>query len=187
MVAKNTIKPNSTAEVINKALAEPFESYSDYLFNDRAIPIQIKHQDAARLDPVTTTTALKFGWSWNIPLQSRIGTGYVYSSRFASEEDAVDEFRGYLGDSAKGATPRILKMRVGRTHRSWVKNCVAVGLSSGFIEPLESTAIMTVELTVRWLLSTLPTTDFEQPPIDQFNRRIGVLYEEVREIGRAHV
>ena len=172
--------------LINKAMGEPFESYSDYLFNDRAIPIQVQHEDPQKLVPVTTCTALDSGWSWNIPLQSRIGTGYVFSSAFATDEAALAEFLAYLGDQGKGANPRVLKMRVGRTRRSWVKNCVAIGLSSGFIEPLESTAIMTVEIMSRLLLHTLPTTDFEAPLIDHFNARIGGLYEEVRDFLGLH-
>jgi tryptophan halogenase len=172
--------------LINKTLKEPFESYSDYLLNDRAIPIQIKHDDAQALKPVTTCTALKAGWSWNIPLQSRVGTGYVFSSAFTSEDAALDEFREYLGEQARDANPRVLKMRVGRTRRSWVKNCIAIGLSSGFIEPLESTAIMSVELMARWVLHTLPTTDFEEPLIEQFNTRIRDLYEEVRDFLSIH-
>lgn len=172
--------------LINQAMGEPFDSYSDYLFNDRAIAIQIKHTDRNKFRSMTTSTALKSGWSWNIPLRSRIGTGYVFSSAFASEEDALSEFQEYLGDQAKDASPRILKMRVGRTRRSWVKNCVAIGLSSGFVEPLESTAIMSVELMARWLLKTLPTTNFEEPVIDQFNTLTSGLYEEIRDFLGLH-
>lgn len=77
-------------------------------------------------------------------------------------------------------------MRIGHTRRSWVKNCVAIGLSSGFIEPLESTAIMSVELQVRWLLYDLPTTDFEQPLLDHFNGATQRLYEEIRDFLGMH-
>jgi tryptophan halogenase len=172
--------------LINQAMGEPFESYADYLLNDRAMPIQIPHEDARQLNPVTTTTALGAGWAWNIPLQTRIGTCYVFSSAFASEEAALAEFRAHVGKRAGSAAPRVLKMRVGRTRRSWVKNCVAMGLSSGFVEPLESTAIMTVEMMSRWLLHSLPTTDFEQPLIDQFNTRVAGLYDEVRDFLGLH-
>lgn len=172
--------------LINETMGEPFESYADYLFNDRAIPIQIKHPDPDKLEPMTTSTALSAGWSWHIPLQSRIGTGYVFSSRFKSEDEAIDEFRAYLGPAADGANPRVIKMRVGRNRRSWVKNCVAIGLSSGFVEPLESTAIMSVELQARWLLLHMPTADFEQPLIDQFNNVTARLYDEVRDFLGIH-
>jgi glycine/D-amino acid oxidase-like deaminating enzyme len=167
--------------LINQALGEPFESYSDYLLNDRAIPVPIAHDNAQKIESVTTSTALEAGWSWRIPLHSRVGTGYVYSSAFKSDDEALEEYRRFLGSRANGADPRVIKMRVGRTRRSWVNNCVAMGLSSGFVEPLESTAIMSVELQTRWLLYYLPTTDFEAPLRDQFNNVCERLYDEIRD------
>ncbi|MEE8439315.1 MAG: tryptophan 7-halogenase [Micropepsaceae bacterium] len=128
---------------------------------------------------MTTSTAMEAGWAWNIPLQTRVGTGYVFSSAFKKDDDAVEEFQEFLGPIGRKTEPRILKMRIGHTRRSWVKNCVAIGLSSGFIEPLESTAIMSVELQIRWLLYDLPTTDFEQPLLDHFNGATQRLYEEI--------
>jgi hypothetical protein len=171
---------------INELLGEPFESFSDYLFNDRAIPIQIQHTDSAKINSVTTSTALEAGWSWHIPLQNRIGTGYVYSSKFKSDDEALSEFRQHLNGAAPLTEPRVLKMRVGRCRRSFVKNCVAMGLSSGFIEPLESTAIMSVELQARWLLNVFPSTDFEEPLVEQFNRATGQLYDEIRDFLGLH-
>ena len=167
--------------IINQALKEPFESYSDYLLNDRAIPIQVPHDDPQKIESVTRSTALEAGWSWRIPLHSRVGTGYVFSSKFKTEDQAFDEFARYLNGRANGVEPRVIKMRVGRTRRSWVNNCVAIGLSSGFLEPLESTAIMSVELQARWLLYYLPTTDFEEPLRDQFNNASERLYDEIRD------
>jgi tryptophan halogenase len=167
--------------LINKALSEPFESFSDYLPNDRAIPIQLPHDDPSKISSATNSTALEAGWSWRIPLSSRVGTGYVYSSAFKSDDQAVDEFKRFLGGKADKADPRVIKMRVGRSKRSWVKNCVAIGLSSGFLEPLESTAIMSVELQARWLLYYFPTTDFEEPLRDHYNNSCERLYEEIRD------
>ena len=174
------------ALLISGALKEPFESFSDYLLNDRAIPIQIKHRDPARLEPVTTSTALEAGWSWNIPLRSRIGAGYVFCSAFKSDDDAKKEFLDHLGPVAQGMDPHVIKMRVGRMRRSWVKNCVAVGLASGFLEPLESTAIMTIELQARWLLNVMPSTDFEEPLIREYNSLCESLYGEVRDFLGIH-
>jgi len=167
--------------IINQALKEPFESYSDYLLNDRAIPIQVPHDDPQKMESTTRSTALEAGWSWRIPLHSRVGTGYVFSSKFKSDDEALDEFKTYLKGRANGADPRVIKMRVGRTRRSWVNNCVAIGLSSGFLEPLESTAIMSAELQARWLLYYLPTSDFEEPLRDQFNNASERLYDEIRD------
>ncbi len=132
--------------LINEAMKEPFVSYSDYLINDRAIPIQVDHDEPKTLNPMTTSTAMEAGWAWNIPLQTRVGTGYVFSSAFKKDDEAIEEFQKFLGPVGKKTEPRVLKMRIGHTRNSWVKNCVAIGLSSGFIEPLESTAIMSVEL-----------------------------------------
>jgi tryptophan halogenase len=167
--------------IINQALKEPFESFSDYLLNDRAIPIQIPHDDPQKIESVTRSTALEAGWSWRIPLHSRVGTGYVFSSRFKSEDQAFDELRAHLNGRGDKAEKRVIKMRVGRSRRSWVNNCIAIGLSSGFLEPLESTAIMSVELQARWLLYYLPTSDFEPPLRDQFNNACERLYDEIRD------
>jgi hypothetical protein len=172
--------------IINQALEEPFESFSDYLLNDCAIPIQIPHEDPQTIESVTRSTALEAGWSWRIPLHSRVGTGYVFSSAFKSEDQALDEFKRYLKGRGDGADPRVIKMRVGRSRRSWVNNCVAMGLSSGFLEPLESTAIMSVELQARWLLYCMPTTDFEEPLRDQFNNACERLYDEIRDFLGIH-
>jgi hypothetical protein len=171
---------------INEILKEPFVSFGDYLLNDRAIPIQIRHTDSSKINSMTTSTALDAGWAWHIPLQSRIGTGYVYSSRFKSDDEALSELRQHLNGAEVLTEPRVIKMRVGRCQRSWVKNCVAMGLSSGFVEPLESTAIMSVELQARWLLNVFPSTDFEQPLLDQFNRAAAHLYDEIRDFLGLH-
>ena len=173
--------------LINKALKEPFISFSDYLLNDRAIPMQARNRDPKRLAPVTTCIAMDAGWVWDIPLYRHLGAGYVFCSQFKSEDEALAEFRGVLGPAGTGLEPQpTIKLRVGRNQRSWVKNCVAIGLSAGFMEPLESQAIMSIELAMQWLLDYLPTTDFEEPLADQFNMCIGRLYDEVRDFITIH-
>lgn len=172
--------------LINEAMDEPFLPMSDYLFNDRAIPIQVQREDQSVIVPATISRAMDSGWSWRIPLHSRDGTGYVYSSAFVSDDQALDEFSQLLGDTEHLTTPRVLKMRVGRSRRSWVKNCIAIGPSSGFLEPLESTAIMSIELASRWLLQNFPTNDFEPPLLRQFNRNMERFYDEVRDFLGLH-
>ena len=86
-------------------LGEPFEPYSDVLFCDSALAVQIPHPEPSRIEPCTRSTALGAGWSWRVPLHSRVGTGYVYSSRFRSDDEAIDEFLGFLGPQAKDADP----------------------------------------------------------------------------------
>jgi tryptophan halogenase len=174
--------------LINKALGEPFIPFSDYLINDRAIPMQVRHWDPERIPTVTRAIAMDAGWMWHIPLRGRVGAGYVFCSRFKSDDEALAELREVLGSAAcEGIEPQpTLNMRVGRNRRCWVKNCVAIGLSGGFLEPLESTAIMTLELQSRMLLHYMPTTDFEEPLADQYNGYVARLYEEVRDFLSLH-
>jgi 2-polyprenyl-6-methoxyphenol hydroxylase-like FAD-dependent oxidoreductase len=171
--------------LINKVLGEPFVDYSKYLANDRAAAIQVPHPDPERLEPLTRSTALGAGWVWRVPLYNRIGTGYVFSSAHRSDEAACDELLAHLdavgSPPAGGAEPRIIPIRVGRTRNPWVKNCVAVGLSGGFIEPLESTAIFMIEMSVRWLLAYFPDRDFAEPLRARYNRTANQLYDEVRD------
>jgi tryptophan halogenase len=172
--------------LINEAMDEPFLPLSEYLFNDRAIPIQVRREQPSAIVPATVSTAMDSGWSWRVPLHSRDGTGYVYSSAFVSDDQALDEFNRTLEDAEHLTSPRVLKIRVGRSRRSWVKNCVAIGPSSGFLEPLESTAVMSIELAARWLLQNFPTNDFEPPLARQFNRNMERFYEEVRDFLGLH-
>jgi len=170
--------------IINEALGVPFESYADYLGNDRAMAVQLPHPDPDKIEPMTRSTALGAGWSWRVPLYNRIGTGYVFSSAHRTDDQARDEFRAHLAEfHPDGATaePRVIPMRVGRTARAWEKNCIAIGLTSGFIEPLESTAIYMIEMGLRWLLTYFPDSDFPQPVTDRYNKVSMDLYDEVRD------
>ena len=141
--------------LLGGALNEPFMSYEDMLPNNRAWAVQVPYTDKEKeLEPFTNCTAIGHGWVWNIPLWSRIGTGYVYSDKFVSPEDALQEFKDHLNsDKMAVHNPnrvtddlefRDVKMRIGIHERTWVKNVVAIGLSSGFIEPLESNGLFTV-------------------------------------------
>ncbi|MBV7394505.1 tryptophan halogenase family protein [Mameliella sediminis] len=168
--------------IIQKALGEPFVDYSDYLGNDRAMAMPIPHPDPMKIRAATQSTALGAGWSWAVPLFNRIGTGYVFSSAHRTDEQAAEEFLAHLGDTApKGAEPRVIPMRIGRSRRAWVKNCVALGLSGGFIEPLESTAIHMIDMGLRWLLEYFPSQDYEEPTRNAFNKVSDNLFNEVRD------
>ncbi len=165
--------------IINQALGEPFLDYSDYLPNDRAMALQIEHPDPEKIESLTRSTALGAGWTWRVPLYNRVGTGYVYSSAHRTDDQAADEYLEWLGDSGKGLTPRVIPMRVGRVRNAWVQNCVAIGLSSGFIEPLESTAILMIDNAVRWFAEHLPSKDVEPALRNRYNRQVNKLYDEV--------
>lgn len=166
--------------IVNQALGGEFISYSKYLANDRAMAVQIPHR-TDQIVPTTRSTALGAGWSWRVPLFNRIGTGYVYSSAHRNDDDARDEFLAHLGPAAEGLEPRVIPMRIGRSREAWIKNCIAVGLSGGFIEPLESTAIHMVDMSIRHLMRLFPDTSFPDPLRRRYNLRMERLYDEVRD------
>jgi len=172
--------------ILQQALGEPFEPYGDYLLNDRAAVVQIPHKDPNVIAPTTRATGFSAGWNFNIPLTTRVGTGYIFSSKFISDDEAIEELLAFYGDQAKGCEPRIIPIRTGRVRKAWVKNCVALGLAGGFIEPLEATAIFMTDLGVRWLQHYLPTQDFEPELAAAYNRQVSRVYEEVRDFIQAH-
>jgi hypothetical protein len=137
--------------LLGETLQVPFESFGDKLLNTHAYAVQVPYQDKRReLKPYTNCTALSSGWVWTVPVWSRIGTGYNYSEKFISHEDALDEFKLFLGDRLpEDAIIRNIKFRTGISERVWEKNVVAIGLSGGFIEPLESNGLLSVH---EWLM-----------------------------------
>lgn len=167
--------------VIKEALGEPFEPYAEHLLCDKALAIQVPHEEGAKLESYTGSTGLNAGWSWRVPLYSRVGTGYVFSSAFASDDEAITEFRRYLDLPEDYPDPRVIPMRIGRSRRSWVKNCVAIGLSGGFIEPLESTSIHFTLMAVRWLIEFFPDRNMNPALGEQYNRVVHNLYDEIRD------
>jgi tryptophan 6-halogenase len=173
--------------LINQALQEPFISFSESLLCDRAIalqvPVDIQNQG---INPYTTATALSSGWVWNIPLYGRVGTGYVYSSAFISPEDAEAEFRRHLGPAAAGLPANHIRMRIGRNRNSWVKNCVAIGLSSGFVEPLESTGIFFIQHGIEELIHHFPHGNPDEDSIRSYNRNVAECIDGVRHFLTLH-
>ena len=173
--------------LINQALKEPFVSYSDNLLCDRAIAISTPYapgdsfnQTNGGINPYTTATGLSNGWVWHTPLVERSGNGYVYSSNHLDPETAEIELRNHLG-IGEDLTARHIKMRVGRTRNVWVNNCLSIGLSSGFIEPLESTGIYLIETALQHLVHGFPDRSFNPLLIKQYNRVMREQYEEIRD------
>jgi glycine/D-amino acid oxidase-like deaminating enzyme len=161
------------AAIIEGALNEPHRSFGENLFNDRAVVTPTPPLDSPHA--CTRSTALSAGWLWRIPLTNRTGNGYVYSSRYIDEEMAAAEMRAHLG-LEEDAPVRQLTMKCGRIERSWVRNCLAVGLAQGFLEPLEATALHIVLATVNGFLDA-----WERDDRDGFNRAIGARYDGIRD------
>ena len=153
--------------LLGEALKEPFESYSDLLINDSAWATRIPYKDKnTEMVPYTNCTAIENGWVWNIPLWSRIGTGYVYSSKFVDDDTALKQLKNHI--KVEDAEFKKIKMRVGIHRRLWVKNVVAIGLSAGFIEPLESNGLFSVHEFLIKLIRNLQREKISQWDRDNF-------------------
>ncbi len=170
--------------LIEKSLRVKWVDWSSQLLCDRAVVTRADHTDRGVL-PYTISTGLSAGWAWQIPLQDNIGVGYVYSSQHASAEEARLELLRHAGLSEEKTT-RELSMRIGRREKCWLGNCVAIGLSAGFIEPLESTGIFLVQRALDDLVDCLPVRLYEQAAIEQFNDRMRIAYEEIRDFVLLH-
>lgn len=171
------------ALLIGDALGHQYEDWSHWLLCDRAQAIPSASVEP--LTPYVRCTAGKAGWQWRIPLQHRIGNGYVYASNFLSDEEAAQILLGNL-DSEPTAEPRVVRFRPGRRAKSWDKNVVAIGLSSGFLEPLESTSIHLIQTGIHRLLAMFPGERFSQPDIDEYNLQARTEYEDIRDFLIAH-
>lgn len=169
--------------LIEQALETGWEDWSQWLRNDRAVAVQTESTSPPA--PYTRATARSCGWQWKIPLQNRVGNGLVYSSRFMSE----DEARKTLLDNLDGepiTEPRTIRFRTGRRLKQWNRNCVALGLSSGFLEPLESTSIHLIQNSIIRFIKLFPTDGIEQSEVDQFNREVKTEIEYIRDFIIAH-
>ncbi len=165
-------------------LGARFISFGENLFNDRAVVMPTSHGEPLR--PQTESIAMKAGWRWSIPLTTRVGNGYVYSSRHISDEDAEAELRTALGEQSENTEARFLSMKVGRVENSWTRNCLAAGLSQGFIEPLEATALHIVIATAQEFAAAFAAGGFTPEHRDQFNRSIAARYDGIRDYIVAH-
>jgi tryptophan 6-halogenase len=163
-------------------LGEPFVSFADTLPNDRAVALRVP-SDMARdgLRPCTTATAMDAGWIWTIPLYGRNGTGYVYASDYCDPETAESTLRSFVGPAADGLDANHIRMRIGRSERAWVNNCVGIGLSAGFVEPLQSTGIFLIQHAIEQLARHFPGEDWDPRLRDSYNRVTADAIEGVRE------
>jgi len=171
------------ALLIGDALGVGYEHWNEWLICDRAMAVPC--ESVSPLTPYTRSTARKAGWQWRIPLQHRIGNGYVYSSSMISDDEVATTLLDNL-DGKPMADPRPVRFSPGRRLKSWDKNVVAIGLSSGFLEPLESTSIHLIQTGITKLLALFPAQGFSQPDIAEYNRQSQFEYEDVRDFIIAH-
>ncbi|MBU2879129.1 MULTISPECIES: tryptophan halogenase family protein [Alteromonadaceae] len=164
--------------LIEQALHTGYEDWSHWLPCDRAVAVQSKTTEAPI--PYTRSTAQKAGWQWRIPLQHRVGNGHVYSSKFMSDEEAEQILLEGI-DGEPLTAPRIIRFKTGMRRKFWNKNCVAIGLAGGFIEPLESTAIHLVQSGISRLMSLFPSKQFFKSDIDTYNQQAALEMERIRD------
>jgi len=175
------------AYLIEKKLGSPFLDQSSVLFCDRAVTIQIPYElPNAPIRPFTTSSAKANGWIWDIGLDQRRGIGYVYSSKYVDESEAQDVLMDYVGPAGQNLSPRTLPMRVGYRETPWVKNCIAIGLSAGFIEPLESTGIHQVEISLNRIAKIFSRHGDLELMSHQFNRSMTEWFESTFDFIKLH-
>jgi tryptophan halogenase len=173
------------ALLLGEALGVPFVDWSHYLPVDRAWAVPTAKPASPAITPFTRSTAREAGWQWRIPLQHRTGNGHVFSSSYTSEHAALDTLMQNL-DAAPLKDPMLIRFKTGHRQRFWEKNCVAVGLATGFLEPLESTSINFIQNAAIRLLELFPARDIDPYLRDEYNLRNQASYDYVRDFIIAH-
>jgi tryptophan halogenase len=164
--------------LIEQSLETGYEDWSEYLPCNRAVAVQSENVGATL--PYTISKAQEAGWTWRIPLQHRTGNGYVYSDKYCSDEQAIKTLLSGVQGKLIGQ-PRVIPFVTGIRKQVWNKNCLALGLAQGFLEPLESTAIHLVSKTLALFVRMFPDKQGDQVQTDEFNRRVRADYAEIRD------
>jgi tryptophan 7-halogenase len=164
--------------LIGNALHVGYEDWSHWLFCDSAVALQTESVGPAL--PYTRSIAHESGWQWRIPLQHRVGNGMVYCSRYISDENARKTLMGNIEGKVL-TDPRVIKFRPGQRLKTWSKNCIAIGLASGFIEPLESTSIHLIQRGISRLMQMFPSAGVRQSDIDEYNKQTWQEIEYIRD------
>jgi flavin-dependent dehydrogenase len=175
------------AQLIGQALDVPYKPCGSALFCDTALAIQVPYQKPE--DPVasyTISTAHEAGWTWDIGLDTRRGIGYVYSSSHTDDDRAETVLRAYVGNAADGVSARKIQFNSGYRETHWHKNCVAIGLASGFFEPLEATGIILIEAAAAALAKLFPWGSDIEVSARQFNQHMCRRYERALAFIKAH-
>jgi tryptophan halogenase len=164
--------------LIEQALHAGYEDWTKWLPCDRAWAVPC--ENVGEPTPYTRSTAREAGWQWRIPLQHRTGNGYVYSSAHISDDEAAATLMSNL-DGRALAEPRMLKFTTGMRRKFWYRNCVAIGLASGFMEPLEATSIFLIQSGIARLINLMPDQDFSPELIDRYNAQSTFEFERIRD------
>ncbi|MGQ0798781.1 MAG: tryptophan halogenase family protein [Pseudomarimonas sp.] len=164
--------------LIEQTLKAGYTDWTHWLPCDRAMAVQCESRST--LTPYTRSTARESGWQWRIPLQHRVGNGYVYSSQYISDDEAAATLMGNL-EGAPLMTPKPLRFVTGKRKKFWDKNVVAIGLSSGFMEPLESTSIHLIQSSIARLTAFYPHAGFDQADINEFNAHSDFEFDKIRD------
>ncbi|KPH94218.1 hypothetical protein AMS58_13005 [Pseudoalteromonas porphyrae] len=173
--------------LIQGALGEKLISYESYLPNDSAVAIQTPLEDMQEIPSETVSAALKYGWAWKIPLMNRFGNGYVYSSKYITPEQAEAELKQHLGISKDDKVKSLhLKWTPGRISNHWKKNCLALGLSQGFLEPLEAPMLNIIQQTCESFIACLEASNFSEHYMPAFNTSINQLIDGTRDYLQGH-
>lgn len=174
--------------LLGQTLGVPFKKVDDVLFNNSALAMHVPYQGDE--DPIachTIATAQNAGWIWDIGLTNRRGVGYVYASEFLSDDEAEANLRNYIGESAKDLTARKINFESGHREQFWKGNCVAVGMAAGFVEPLEATAIMLIEISARYIAEHLPADDSVMPLVaKRFNQQMDYRWGRIIDFLKFH-
>ncbi len=175
------------AHLLEKKLGSTFLDMTSTLFCDRAVTVQVPYeQPDAPVRPYTTSTARANGWIWDIGLGHRRGIGYVCSSKYTDDDEALEVLMDYVGPAGKDLPTRTLPMRVGYRETPWIKNCIAIGLSAGFLEPLEATGIHQVEISLNRLAMIFSRRGDFGYMSRQFNRYMTEWFELVFDFIKLH-
>lgn len=175
------------AELIGRALGSPFKSVRDQLFCNRALACKLPLEDAdAPMESCTIASAHEAGWTWEIGLNGSRGIGCVYSSSHIGDERAAQILRDYCGPGHEDVAMRSIPFAPGYREKQWVKNCVAVGLSAGFLEPLESTGLVLIEAAVGMIAEMLPHSGPMEAPARRFNELMTTRFENIVNFLKLH-
>ncbi|MBF7072682.1 tryptophan 7-halogenase [Glaciecola sp. MH2013] len=166
------------ALLIEGALKTGYEDWRHWLPCDSAVAMPCERVDP--IIPYTKSIAHKAGWQWRIPLQHRTGNGLVFASEFMTDEEAIEYLKTNVDGKPLGE-PRLIKFKTGRRTKQWHKNCVAIGLSSGFLEPLESTSLHLVQSAIVRLVKMFPHKQMNEVQVDEYNRQSKIEFERIRD------